>query len=209
MNPPKNLNYWISFWQKESLKKSSKTPWLVGTQSQFFPPGAFEGSSNSSSPNNGCFVIFTKSILGLNLQHNTHQSGINSKRVKFIVIPLINCTNWKVVLTENRKFWSVLSKEACIKHNAHLASWNVCQFIRLNYLSLRSLPRFLQPYCILWGAMKKGSATQRMAAVKINLDKKAKPGWMWTEVHGLQLKHLECGWRKGGNYSPIIPIWFV
>ena len=28
-----------------------------------------------------------------------------------------------------------------------------------------------------------------MAAVKINFDKKAKPGWM---VHGLQLEHLEC-----------------
>ena len=46
-----------------------------------------------------------------------------------------------------------------------------------------------------------------MAAVKINLDKKAKPGWM--EVHGLQLEHLECGCMKGGNYFPIIPSWFI
>ena len=42
-----------------------------------------------------------------------------------------------------------------------------------------------------------------MAAVKINFDKKAKPGRM--EVHGLQLEHLECGCMKGGICHPIIP----
>ena len=76
----------------------------------------------------------------------------------------------KVLLTENRKSWSVLPKEACIKHNAHLASWNVCQLIKLNYPSLRSPQIFLQPeqpYSILWDSLKEGSGYVR--AAKINL----------------------------------------